>query len=543
MWGNPFRGQNVSEDPHYGAHVFFDSSGWPATGLQPSDYPPIYAVADGYISAVESDHRGKDADGYRIDLAFAVMNGITLSFAYEMEPSITAPNAADYRQFIIVEEGQSVRKGDVIAYMYMPPEGAPHIHFHISPNANGVDWGLFMAPSIFTEEIVTEFNSKWANGDGQLLEASGKITPEVRGWSQDGDQALPPCMGYMLAQHQNPFGTGEAACLNGYAPPSTSAASAEPTPADFKVALIGDQGLSPHSSAVLQLIKDEGAQMVLHQGDFDYGEDPDAWDQLISDILGPNFPYFASMGNNDRRAWPGYQQKLETRLDVVAGANCTGESAGEPLRLKEPYAETPLSFLGVRSACTYRGLFFILSAVGMTADNQVAYIKKALAENHSIWSICSWHLPMIEMQTGSKRGSVGWAPYRECREAGAIIATAHEHSYSRTKTLISAQEQVVSPEWPDPDVLHVGPGSTFVLVTGLGGKSIRDHERCLPPTYPYGCKGEWAKIYTYDQAAQHGALFITFHVDGDPYKARGYFKTIDGDVVDNFVVYAQPGSR
>ena len=62
------------------------------------------------------------------------------------------------------------------------------------------------------------------------------------------------------------------------------------TDADFRVAFIGDQGLGPNSIAVLNLIKNENAQMVLHQGDFDYQDDPDAWDKMISNELGDDFP-------------------------------------------------------------------------------------------------------------------------------------------------------------------------------------------------------------------------------------------------------------
>ena len=42
----------------------------------------------------------------------------------------------------------------------------------------------------------------------------------------------------------------------------------EVTPVNFKIAFIGDQGLNPNSVAVLNLIKAEGAQAVMHQGDF-----------------------------------------------------------------------------------------------------------------------------------------------------------------------------------------------------------------------------------------------------------------------------------
>ena len=70
------------------------------------------------------------------------------------------------------------------------------------------------------------------------------------------------------------------------------------TEPNLRVAFIGDQGITPSSIAVLNMIKDEGAQMVLHQGDLyyeiDYRDtvDPDAWDKMITDVLGNDFPYF-----------------------------------------------------------------------------------------------------------------------------------------------------------------------------------------------------------------------------------------------------------
>ena len=42
------------------------------------------------------------------------------------------------------------------------------------------------------------------------------------------------------------------------------------TDASLRVAFIGDQGTGPSAFEVLNLIKDEEANLVLHQGDFDY---------------------------------------------------------------------------------------------------------------------------------------------------------------------------------------------------------------------------------------------------------------------------------
>ncbi len=290
-----------------------------------------------------------------------------------------------------------------------------------------------------------------------------------------------------------------------------------PTAPKLKVAFIADQGLGADAEAVLQLIANEGAEMVLHQGDFDYSDDPEAWDSQVNKILGASFPYFASIGNHDVPAWSGYQEKLEARLAKIPEASCTGD-------------------LGVQTACSYRGLLFLLTGPGTIGENHDMFIRNELAVDHAVWSVCSWHKNQHEMQVGGKTSEVGWEPYEECRKGGAIIATGHEHSYHRTRTLISTQDQIVDPDSQEPDKVRVDEGSTFVFVSGLGGRSIRDQERCLPGTFPYGCNQEWANIYTSTQGAEFGALFITFNVEGDPTKAIGEFKNIGGATIDTFTI-------
>ena len=289
------------------------------------------------------------------------------------------------------------------------------------------------------------------------------------------------------------------------------------TDADFRVAFIGDQGLGPNSVAVLNLIKNENAQMVLHQGDFDYKDDPDAWDKQISNVLGDDFPYFGTIGSHDELKWNEYQQKLHDRLKKNPDVQCIGD-------------------LGVKSSCTYKGLYFIQVAPGIKGSGHSSFIENQLNNNDHIWSICSWAMNMSDMQIGGKLNKTGWGVYENCKNAGAIIATGHEHSYSRTKTLIDIENQIVDPEWSERNKLRIKEGSTFVFVSGIGGESIRDQERCLPLSYPYGCNGEWANIYTSDQHATYGALFCTFNAGGQPNKAYCYFKDIDGRIIDEFTI-------
>jgi hypothetical protein len=303
-----------------------------------------------------------------------------------------------------------------------------------------------------------------------------------------------------------------------------------PTDPGLKVAFIGDTANGTGFRSVLSLINAEGAHMVLHQGDFDYASNPAGFFATIDSVLGADFPYFASIGNHDTGSWNAgcadpdgcYAQFLKDRMARI------GVGPDDPDLNDQMYS------------VTYRGLKMVfVGQDGVSAgDNTYApYIQAQLAADPHTWKICSWHKNQNAMQVGGKSNEMGWRVYETCKDLGAIIATAHEHSYHRTKTLTSIQTQVVDASCPDPRALCISPGApgkSFVFVSGLGGNSVRDQERCLPSTYPYGCKGEWANIYTSNQGATFGALFIVFNPNGVPNRARGYFKNINGQVIDEF---------
>jgi hypothetical protein len=338
-------------------------------------------------------------------------------------------------------------------------------------------------------------------GITQLRDVSLDLLPELAPPNAEGQIRIPNL---------------SAAEVESFPGHSLLAKSFSKTPVNFKIAFIGDQGLKPNAQAVLNLIKSEGAHAVLHQGDFDYKDDPAAWDGQINHILGVHFPYFASIGNHEKDAWDGrygYQRYLQDRLNRLA-ITWDGD-------------------LGVKSSLRYRGIFIILVGPGIMGSGHDVYIRDKVAADNSIWSICSWHKNMRKMQMGNKSDDTRWEVYEESRKGGAIIATAHEHSYSRTHLLSSIKYQTVA---STSNTLVITKGKTFVFVSGLGGEGIRGQQRCLPSTPPYGCKGEWASIYTSDQNANYGALFGVFNLDGIPNRAKFYFQNIDGKIVDEFLV-------
>ncbi len=298
------------------------------------------------------------------------------------------------------------------------------------------------------------------------------------------------------------------------------AATAQNTPVNFKVAFFGDQGLGSDSVAVLQLVLAEGADAIVQLGDFDYSDDPAAWQEQIEAVLPPCFPYFAIAGNHDESEFAGYQSVITSMLSC-AGISWHGDA-------------------GRQYSFTYQGIYFVLTTPGLLGSGDAAYVADRLASpagQAAAWRISGWHLLMRNLQIGGKSDESGWPVYENSRLGGAIIATGHEHSYQRTNLLSDMDTQAVAGE-----DLVISEGQTFAFVSGMGGQGIRDQERCLPTTPPYGCNGTWASVYAQQQGANHGALFLEFNYQGNPCLARGYFKDIDGNVPDQFFVRTTLGS-
>lgn len=332
--------------------------------------------------------------------------------------------------------------------------------------------------------------------------------------------SLPPRLKNEISRLSDNGSYGNIFLINTYVPRSGNDASAKlldwawlaGNPANFRIAFFGDQGNTSNSQRVLNLVRNEKADMAIHLGDFDYKDDPDAWDALVTQVLGENFPYFALIGNHDVAAWAGYQQKIVERIARIPDAACTGD-------------------LGVKASCRFRNMSFVLSGVGTLGSDHEAFLTSSLSAFPSSWKICAWHKDQRLMQVGEKGDEVGWDAYDICRRAGAIIATAHEHSYSRTYLLSNFSQQTVA---STSSTLALRPGYSFAFVAGLGGHSIREQNDALAAN-PW-----WAAVDTATQNAAYGALFCDMNLDGNPYRASCYFKNIRDEVRDRFEMTRQP---
>ncbi|KAJ3370802.1 hypothetical protein GGF31_003828 [Allomyces arbusculus] len=275
-----------------------------------------------------------------------------------------------------------------------------------------------------------------------------------------------------------------------------------------RIAFLGDQGLRPDSLALLKQIKDWKPHAVVHLGDFDYRDNPAAFDAQIDSVFGAHFPYLAAIGNHDLVRWTsdpalgaGYRDLLAARLRRIP-------------RLADVHCDAPTRDMGEHMVCTIRGVQVHLSGVGTYGAKHASHLSKSLSNSNHAWRVCGWHKNQRAYQSGTKPDETGYRVYDTCRAHGAVVATAHEHAYSRTALMGSFEKfEMMNATAAEHDQLDVRPGSTFAFVTGLGGESVRSLSRKLPDR-PWLVRAAGA-----DQSARAAAVLCEFYPGDDPFEA------------------------
>jgi len=219
MDGHIYRGTNA-DNPHTGGHIYFDSayfSSYESSG-ELNDLPKIYAPFDGVISKVDTYYAqstGNYRYGYLVN--FATRDGEAMNFNFSIEPFLNPSDSNFYKKFLLKSAGDTINKGEVIAYMYSstsavsanctdgsscaPSSQNAHIHFNLTWN------GTMLSPSIFTDAIGKDLDEKMSLGS-RHKDCSGSDCPaDYESCAQSGK------LGYQLSALENPFESSESTCL------------------------------------------------------------------------------------------------------------------------------------------------------------------------------------------------------------------------------------------------------------------------------------------------------------------------------------------
>lgn len=241
----------------------------------------------------------------------------------------------------------------------------------------------------------------------------------------------------------------------------------------FTIAFISDTETLSRWDDLLRFIAAEGADLVVHQGDYIDGMnpvsmEPPTWDDLLSAqavdtngtptgeldcergiqglgcILGKEFPILGSaVGKNLPERLEDTYLHFLNRIESMGGewGGCVKDGLkGDPgvrmdgCGLDDNLANSRAADYWVRM----NGVTLLFQNV-MPDTN---WAGEALAGDDNIWKLCMWHGNHFDFQTGDKGAgydgedhSLPYEMYSRCAEQGALIINGNEHAYSRTCVL------------------------------------------------------------------------------------------------------------
>jgi len=96
---------------------------------------------------------------------------------------------------------------------------------------------------------------------------------------------------------------------------ATTLSRSSTSAAEYRIAFVGDSSASVSSSRVLQLVKQQNANVLVHLGDMDYRHSPALWFDFLDEQLGFEFPVVQVVGNHDvlRYSWSQYSREITSR--------------------------------------------------------------------------------------------------------------------------------------------------------------------------------------------------------------------------------------
>lgn len=188
-------------------------------------------------------------------------------------------------------------------------------------------------------------------------------------------------------------------------------------------------------------------------------------------------------------------------------------------------------------------------------SEQLYFLKKHLRDATEDWKICAWHFYDKYYHTGKYQeyGNIvsgddgGESFYDICKEQGAIIFSAHDHVYARTRVMSKFSSPIIDvyDSKTGSDIVQIRKGATFNILNGAGGWEMYI-EQGEQKDYSHWQK-KYAKGNNNENAKRYGGLFCKFNVGGNNRKAYCEFQRINSSekVFDHFYIYRndEPSNR
>lgn len=305
---------------------------------------------------------------------------------------------------------------------------------------------------------------------------------------------------------------------------------------EYKILIVGDTGTESTAKKVMKLASNY--KVLIHLGDYDYIKRPDAY---FDDVLSSSrtYKFMGVIGNHESEGeigTGGLKQYLSNIKQAMAGLSCKFSGDKDDIW-----------------SCVYENMRVIGLSSGISGSTdksqQLSFLKTELENAKEDWVFCAWHLYDEFYHTGKYDDDYGKnlvsgdyeSFYDVCRKQGAIILSAHDHVYGRTKVMSSFKNRLADEFNTVKDIAQIRKGATFNILNGAGGYEMYV-EKGVYKTYSH-----WVKKYALgdngENAKNYGGLYCTMNVGGNSKKAKCDFLRLeddDNDKFDSFTIYQNP---
>ncbi|ORX84497.1 hypothetical protein BCR32DRAFT_291305 [Anaeromyces robustus] len=308
----------------------------------------------------------------------------------------------------------------------------------------------------------------------------------------------------------------------------------------FRLAIIGDSGSESRAKKPMGLSTYDA---LLHLGDFDYSCKPDAYFENILPSS-RSFEFMGILGNHEGASECGDDGHAKFKSNVYHEME------------KNKEAKCEFSSSRCMWVCIYKNMRILGLTAGVNGcdkrDVQLSFLKSHLEGATEDWKICAWHFYDKYFHTGKypDDGNIvsgsGESFYDYCRKQGAIIFSAHDHVYARTRVMSQFSDPTIDKfdSKPDENIVQIREGATIDILNGAGGWEMYI-EQGKHKDFEWWQK-KYAKGSHNENEHKYGGLFCNFNVGGNSKKAYCEFLRVGSDEkpFDTFTIYknASPGN-
>jgi Calcineurin-like phosphoesterase len=344
-------------------------------------------------------------------------------------------------------------------------------------------------PSSVNAWMQVDITNTVAAKSGSLMSLALDETPASSDRYEFNPKEAPTNRLELLVSWAGAGGTGTPTPTATAGPTPTVTPTPGPTPppgSAFSFGVAGDWGQNSNTTAVLNAVKNSGANFAIALGDFSYvpGNSETAWCNFVKGTVGSSYPFELISGNHEDAVRDGqinnYITCLPHRLSPLTGLY------GKQYYFDYPTGSPLARFINISPGLTFPDDGFYDYSLNSTRYNWVSTAIDNARSAGIKYVVVSMHKYCISLVSGSCEAGADLMNLLVQKKVDLYIQ-AHDHAYSRSKQLaFKGNCQSITPGQfnsncvADSDNQFAYGAGTVIATVGVGGVGINSQNGSDP---------------------------------------------------------------